>query len=207
MEWKSTPEFLISWPAVHRVAWRTARQRLAARRNGAEEANDVAQETVARLLVQLAKGARIRNPEGWACQVSANLAMDVLRGRRTASGPASEWTIRLPAVDATGPEQPPDELAQLREEARRATDTVARLPAPYAQIIALQYLHSWTRAEVIRWLRTWRPVSKEHCRRLLRRGHAILLTIGEERNPWRRHEAWFGKKNRWMTTPPPPLRH
>ncbi len=84
------------------------------------------------------------------------------------------------------------------------TRAAKRLPPPYRQICHLQYIRGATRQEVLAYLRSWRPVSPEQARWLLREAHRMLRLILNGEDPKARWPRRY-KCTPWILTPPPPV--
>ena len=186
------------WMSIRRVASDRARRITFLR----EEADDLVQEAVLRLLKKYHEGAEIENPKGWVSQVVKNLAADSWRDRATSITIHAEFTRVCHDLYRQSP-TPLDEAVR-SDLLARIPRLVDYLPAPYRQAAKLQYLHGWTRREVIQWLMTWRSVSQSTGRRILRRSHKLLRIVGHgidlatDGPGWARQE-----KSVWEATPPP----
>jgi RNA polymerase sigma-70 factor (sigma-E family) len=122
-----SPSFERSFDGLYRLAYRVAFRILGDR----PEAEDVAQETLARAVLRWSKlEAR---PEGWVSRVASNLAVDHYRrrarGRRALSGP-------IGVVDDRMGERA-DLVAALRS-----------LPRRQREVVVLRYLADFSEADV-----------------------------------------------------------
>ena len=122
-----SPSFERSFEGLYRLAYRVAFRILGDR----PEAEDVAQETLARAVLRWSKlEAR---PEGWVSRVASNLAVDRYRrrarGRRALSGP-------IGVVDDRMGERA-DLVAALRS-----------LPRRQREVVVLRYLADFSEADV-----------------------------------------------------------
>lgn len=177
-----------------------------ARRMGLSDPEDLAQEALARCLAAIRGGTVIERPGAWIEGSLKRLALEEHR-RRLQPGPSGRRVEDpLEVAGISSPRPGPMEEASLREVPLLATRWLGSLPPPFREIAALQYLADRTRREVSAWLRAWRPVGEEEVRRLLTQTHAMLRALGTGENltlRWR--SAFTPKRNRWLTTPPPPV--
>jgi RNA polymerase sigma-70 factor (ECF subfamily) len=106
----------------------------------AEDAADVAQETFVQLYSHLGRLDEREPIAPWLFRVARNRSIDVIRRRRTvplgAPDEATEGTVWLDPADA---EPLPDELAERADLQRLLSNAIARLPPPYAEVVALRY--------------------------------------------------------------------
>ncbi len=168
---------------------------------------DLAAEVLHRLVLERSRHREVRFPRAWARTVFASLACAASRGRadgplspRNGSSEMSAWAFAAMRAPPTAVDH-----AAHRELAAQAPALLDELPAPYREIANLQYLRGWSRAEIGRWLKTWRPIQEEGIRTLFRKTHQMLKAIGRGKIP---SSIWPGrydsKKNPWMSSPPPP---
>lgn len=169
---------------------------------------DVAQEALLRLWIAVRAGNRIKAPRAWVERVVRYIALDAARGRRRAPGPAPGLRQDERSIEEIGcvSARDPDTAVVLSDLWTSAPTLFARLPPPCREIVTLQYLRGWSRREIVSWLLDWRDVGEDEARRMIKRSHALLRCLGRSRDPvslW--PTGWNRKKNRWLTTPPPPL--
>jgi len=124
-----TATFEAAFGDLFRLAYRVGYRILGER----GDAEDVAQETLARALVRWERLEE--RPHGWVVRVAANLAIDRTRRRR-----------RSPTV-AVGPVGVVDPFLGERLDLAAA---VGRLPRRQRQVVVLRYLADWSEADVAR---------------------------------------------------------
>ena len=119
----------------------------------ADEAEDVAAETMARALERWRRVGAMHSPSGWVVRVSANLAIDVVRRRR--------FVERGPVDLSTRPDDA-DTRVVVREVLRR-------LPRRQRDVLALRYLADLSEAEIAEVLGISPGSVKRHASRALDR--------------------------------------
>lgn len=135
--------------------------------------------------------------------------------RHRSADMARRAPLDRPSLEAApeGPAEPLDEsrgadpasAAALTDLWEQAPALLAALPPPFRQIAVLQFLEGWTRKEIARWLRRWRPIGWEEARRLITEGHRQIRSLGgPSQGPCGRLAGLDPKENPWRTTPPPP---
>lgn len=198
-----------SWAAL--ALHCAGRSEAEARRLGlpAEDAEDATQDA---LLALFARAGEIYEPQRWlAAAIRFRLVSrvrELIRIRRHA-----DQLSRTARGSASNPSSQPDWALEVDDSshasaAARGLLLLTGLPAPYAQIADLQYLRGWPRARITDWLRRWRPVGENTCRRLFRRTHAMLKVLGAEGKPGPRTHwplRFTSSRRSWNCTPPPPL--
>ena len=139
-------------------------ERTAARLVGRDRADDIASETVVRALV---RWSRISDhPHAWVTRVATNLAIDVLRARRSMpeGGPAvAEQSFEIDAIRRM------DVASSLRRLSRRQQ-----------QVVVLHYLGGFTDGQVSEALGLSLPTVKTHLGRALRVLRRLHETAREE---------------------------
>jgi RNA polymerase sigma-70 factor (sigma-E family) len=123
---RSDEGFDASFPRLYQLAYRTGYRMLGER----SEAEDVAQEAMARALVRWP--ALRERPEGWIVRVTANLAIDRWRRRRRQAAPRD-------AAAAV-----PNEMGERVDLAR----ALRRLPRRQREVVVLRYLGDWSEQDV-----------------------------------------------------------
>jgi RNA polymerase sigma-70 factor (sigma-E family) len=118
--------FDLAFDDLYRLAYRVAYRVLGDR----GDAEDVAQETLARALVRWPR--LVDRPEGWITRVAANLAIDRYRRRR-------------PVGPLTGPVGVVDPLHTERVDLARA---LAKLPRRQREVVVLRYLADMSEVDV-----------------------------------------------------------
>ncbi len=194
------------WDDMAIAALSTARAWCRRRHLGLQEAEDLAQEGIVRMLEAGFRGETILNPRAWWWRVFTSMAGDAIRGR--ADRPFRPAQERSGGIDFEDGEQrhlvPPDEDAARREMLDVAPALIGSLPPPYREIARLQYLAGWSRRDVGAWLNGWHPLGEEARRKLLRGAHEMLRAIGRGVDPVL---VWPGRydprKNAWHRYPPP----
>jgi len=170
---------------------------------------DLAQEGLLRMLISTSRGTTVRAPRAWLRLVIRNLLADAARGRSGSPlPPLSERPGSLEQEPPADSREPSPVAAAVRNEmVALALARIEELPAPYRQSGQLQHIARWSRREIVAWLQSWRPVTEETCRRILRLTHAMLRSAGEGTDLRLRWPGRFDpRKNPWVATPPPPFR-
>lgn len=147
-----------------------------------QEREDIAQESLARLLRAQRNGSDVRNPVAFARQTAVRLAIDTVRKRqREREHEKGELSLRpgLASSDgdairatATIPEEAPSP-----EDVRRLYDAIAALPEMQSDVIALRKLLELDYADVAEIL----GLSVENCRSHCRHGLARLREVLTDR--------------------------
>ncbi len=150
-----TPTFELAFDRLYRLAYRVAYRVLGDR----GEAEDVAQEALARALVRWSRLAD--GPEGWLTRVSFNLAIDRYRRRR-------------PPAALHGPVGVVDAHRAERVDLVRA---LAALPRRQREVVVLRYLADLGEADVAVALGCSVGTVKSHAHRGLA---ALRRRLGEE---------------------------
>lgn len=122
-----------------------------------EDAEDVAQEAIARLLAVREGGVRVESEAAFARRTTVNLAIDVIRRR---NGHAAH----LKRIEASRREEVTDRATP--EDVTRLYDAIAALPPKQAAVITLRKLMELDYDDVA-WLM---GISKENCRSHCRHG-------------------------------------
>lgn len=130
-----------------------------------QDAEDIAQETMLRLLKQRSNGAGIRNERAFATRTAAHLAIDRLRAerRRSEKAPRAKPSETDPAMPA---------------EIQRLYDAIAALPARQAAVITLRKLMELDYADVAAMLGISVANCRSHCRHGLRKLADMLVDDG-----------------------------
>lgn len=147
-----------------------------------QEREDIAQESLARLLRAQRNGSVVNNPVAFARQSAVRLAIDALRKRHRERehardelglrpGLASSDGDGIPAA-ATTPEEAPSP-----EDVRRLYEAIAALPEMQSAVIALRKLLELDYPEVAEIL----GISVENCRSHCRHGLARLREVLSQR--------------------------
>jgi RNA polymerase sigma factor (sigma-70 family) len=174
----------------------------------AQLSEDVAQEAVLRLWVAIDDGKRVESPEAWIKGAIRRIYSNRMRGargelRRLLARSSDTFLERVAASLWADPER----QATLCELSARLPALLWRLPPPCRQIALLQHAQGSSRAEVIAFLRGWRPVGTDEARRLIKLTHAMLRALGRDEDPSALWPQTSGrKKSPWLTTPPPQIR-
>lgn len=155
------PTFDERFDALAAIAYRVA-YRLLGQRDDAEE---VAQETLARAYARWRRVARYDEP--WVARVASNLAIDTWRRRRP-SGP-------LP-VDGAGP----GDVAVLVSERHALVQSLDRLSRRQREVVVLRYLADLPETDVAAALKTSVGSVKQHCHRGLARLRSDLAESRRE---------------------------
>jgi RNA polymerase sigma factor (sigma-70 family) len=108
---------------------------------GAEEADDLTQETLIRAYLHLA-GFRGTSMAAWLYRIASNVAVDYLRKQRLAHLPL-ECAAQAPSADE-------DALARVERDERRAQvrALIAQLPECHQRILRLRYFEDLSLAEI-----------------------------------------------------------
>jgi RNA polymerase sigma-70 factor (ECF subfamily) len=114
-----------------------------------EDAADVAQETFVQLYSHLGRLDEREPLAPWLFRVARNRCIDVIRRRRTVplgtSDESGEATLQ---VDPADDDPLPDVLAERADLQRLLTAAIGRLPATYAEVVALRYAGDRSFAEI-----------------------------------------------------------
>ena len=146
---------------VYRLAlWRTGSR---------EDAEDVVQDVVVKVVEQGDRLAKVRHPRRWLLTVTHRRAIDAVRKRRRR---------RTEPIEATGfLEAPPDDQ-DLALEARRLSRLIARLPEKQREVVLLRHFADCTFADIgrITGVPTFTAASRHRLaiaklRRLLEKSH------------------------------------
>ncbi len=123
------------WPAIRQRLVRVARA-LSARPDDAQEAEDLAQESLARLIAAHARTPTL-DPDRLAHRTLVNLFLDRKRRLRRALSRALRWHSAGAATPA-----PPGPVASLQrsEEVERALGAIDRLPPTQRVVLVLRVL-------------------------------------------------------------------
>ena len=139
-----------------------------------QDAEDIAQDTMLRLLKQRSNGARIRNERAFATRTAACLAIDRLRAERRRS------RRLLPAT-------PSETDRALPSDIQRLYDAIASLPARQSAVITLRKLMELDYVDVAAMLGISVANCRSHCRHGLRK-LADMLTDDAQPCP---RIGWF----------------
>ncbi|MCI0657754.1 MAG: sigma-70 family RNA polymerase sigma factor [Acidobacteria bacterium] len=168
-------------------------------------AEDVAQDAAVRLWLAVRAGVPVRRHEDWIRGTVRNLCLDEAAKDELLTASRAR-PCNLDLVEGASWADP-ENRAILTDLWSAAPVLLRGLPPPCAEIATLQIILEWTREEIIDWMRAWRPVGREECRRQLKRTHRMLRGLARgELPPLAFRSAVVGLKNRWATTPPPPFR-
>lgn len=128
----------------------------------AEEAEDAAAEALARTAVSWKRLRGLSYQRAWVLRVTANVAIDMLRRRRSAtdSGP-------MAAVD-----DPENRMV--------LADALRRLPRRQREVVVLRFLADMTEHQVAAHLTISRSAVKQHCARGLVRLRELMGSPYEE---------------------------
>lgn len=130
-----------------------------------EDAEDVAQEALARLLAARVGGVHIESDAAFARRSTVNLAIDVIRRRNGHSA-------HLMKIEASQGEGPTDRATP--EDVARLYDAIAALPAKQAAVITLRKLMELDYDDVASLMGISKENCRSHCRHGLRRLREIL---------------------------------
>lgn len=144
-----------------------------------QEREDIAQESLARLLRAQRNGSDVKNPEAFARQTAVRLAIDALRSRQRerahvkdglALGPGLARSVGdgIPAA-TTNPKEAPSP-----EDVRRLYDAIAALPEMQSAVITLRKLLELDYTDVAEVLGLSVENCRSHCRHGLARLRAVL---------------------------------
>src|SRR3954471_12224819 len=100
------------------------------------DADDVFQETAARVWRSLPTQPRLRNPRGWVMTVAYRVFVDSLGHRRPRHGELAD------PADARA--DPPDRAAARAEVCDRVQAAIAELPESVREVVVLHYLGGLT---------------------------------------------------------------
>jgi DNA-directed RNA polymerase specialized sigma24 family protein len=184
------------YPVLVRACARWARSRDLGER--------VAHRVLVAAWVASLRGAAVRRERAWLGKVALCERAKIRRLDRASGLPRSREL--LPAGEPVSQEIDPSERMLRRDLAEHAMSLVGALPPPHREIATLQAA-SWTRPQILALLRRWQPVGDDEFLRLVGISHAMLTAAGRGDDL---RERWPGrfdtKKNRWLTSPPPPVR-
>jgi RNA polymerase sigma-70 factor (ECF subfamily) len=110
----------------------------------ADDAADVAQETLVQLFSHLPRIDEREPLSPWLFRVARNRCIDIIRRRRTVPLQATADDEMEPIDD----EPLPDELAERSDLQRLLEAAIARLPSAYAEVVALRYAADRSFAEI-----------------------------------------------------------
>lgn len=130
-----------------------------------EDADDVAQEAIARLLTAQQHGQVVHNAQAFAMRTAVRVAIDHRRRLNGHAHPLGDGESQLAAAADALP-QP--------EDVRRLYEAVAALPAKQAAVITLRKLLEWDYAEVAAVLEISQECCRTHCKLGLRRLRELL---------------------------------
>jgi DNA-directed RNA polymerase specialized sigma24 family protein len=168
----------------------------------------VASRTVLAAIQAERGGVRIERELAWLSAVAARQWTKIRRfdssdGRSVTEGHAV-LDLRI-----QGREPSPASVLMKREEHGRLASAILKLPAPYQQVAYAQGVRGWTRAQIHAYLIVWRPgLAPGSSRAILRRSHRMLEWALSGTHPRQvRPGCYSESKNRWLLTPPHPLRY
>ena len=173
-------------------------------------AADLCQEAMLRLLRSRAVGIRVRHPLAYLIRIAHNIWVDDLRAMTADplashkqlpqdGGPMSNDGCQVSA-------RSPEEVAAAREIRVMWPLLSQQLPSPYREIATLQFMQEMPRVEISHWLQSWRPVSEEACRKLIRQAHQMLRGLSgspAEHPRVRWPQRYCLTKNPWMRSAAP----
>lgn len=133
---------------------------------GRQEAEDIAQEAVCRLIDTRRNGRAIGNESAYARQTAVRLAIDHIRRR-------NGWAANLQNAAATRPQAP--EVLATPEDVERLYEAIGELPSRQAAVVTLRKLLELEYAEVAALL----GISEANCRSHCRHGmHRLRRALG-----------------------------
>ena len=163
---------------------------------GSHDIEDVAQSAFALLIERAPKLGSACEVDRWLVVTTLRLALD----ERRRSG---RWGSSAISIDAAShdPElvvsdEDPQELCERAEAFDLALQRIRRAPPPLREILLLRISYSWTRRQIVAWLRSWRPISVHEAERLVDKAHDWFLRTGRPQL----------RENPWISIPPPPVR-
>ena len=107
-----------------------------------EDAEDILQETYARLWSKRASLEAVQNPEAFAVTIVRNLCLDFLRSPRSNSRSEPLEAIILPSEDS------PDRQVELRDQLRQVRQLIEELPPNQRQVIRLRSMEDCSLEEI-----------------------------------------------------------
>ena len=107
-----------------------------------EDAEDILQETYARLWSKRASLEAVQNPEAFAITIVRNLCLDFLRSPRSNSRSEPLEAITLPSEDS------PDRQVEQRDQLRQVRRLIEELPPNQRQVIRLRGMEDCSLEEI-----------------------------------------------------------
>lgn len=137
--------------------------------------DDIAQESIVRLMQARRNGARVENDTAFALRVAVRLAMDWRRAAAT----STRHRENIARYQATTAVQPISEI-ETAEDVGRLYDVIGALPPMQAAAVSLRHLAQLDYGEISNVLGCSRDACRAHVCQALRRLRVLLADLLED---------------------------